>query len=455
VADESVQVEPSAEPASPPATPTAPRSRSDIVLDRYRADMRRSRIVYAAIVAVIIAGLGTWVFVTWSRGEAAHASLNTATSPPLPLRLGPPSPTQQEAWRTSDRIALGTPQFRGTVITYSVHTVGGRNARTGSPTWSYTRTDRTVCTAAQLTDPSGTQGTTIAVYRNKGNCDEVSAFNTQTGQRRWTRTLDMDAMPLNGTPSYQVTADTMLLASPSVIYAIDPLSGLDRWSYYRFGCTIDHVVLGDAGALISQTCSSQVDCTNEKYCARGLQLTLRNGSDGRDDNAKDLNHDKIIWNHVGNSDIPVSADGNLVSAVDPSGATLHAYDPAKGAETGTIPLSPATAQLGGVSAVSTTGGEIVWLAGRTYAIGTDQTKPLWQADSSAPPSVQSTTSELTPALSTARITVPVDGGVGILDGSSGKQTQQFSLGAPPSATAAYSLGTGFLVAGATGAVAYR
>ena len=450
MADESVQVEPAAGPElpPPPVAPPSPPKRVDPVLARYRDDMRRSRTVYYAIVGAIVAALAIWVAVAWTRGEVSHASLHTFAPPPPSVGVAAPSPNQRPAWRTSDRIAIGSPQWGGTIVTYDQHTVGGRDAKTGARTWTYTRTDRTVCTAAQLT------GTVVAVYENRGNCDELSAFDSDTGRRRWTRTLDMDGMPLNGHPSYQVTPYTMLIASHSVIYAIDPVTGYNRWTYIRYGCTISHVVLGGAGALFRQDCTSTEACKDQKFCARGPQLVLRNGSDGRDDKST-KNPDKIIWNLVGTDDIPVSADSGLISAVSTSGSTLHVYAASNGSRTASIALTPATTSLGPVTAVATDTAEIVWLAGQTYAIQPGASAALWRTDSSAPPVVISTTSDATPSLATARITVPTSSGIGILDGNDGQVIQSFTVGTPRAASTVYSLGTGFLLAGPTGIVAYR
>jgi hypothetical protein len=457
VADESVQVEPDAEPAAPPSGPEipppttgpdAPPPPVDPVLARYRADMRRSRTVYYAIVGAIVIGLSVWVAVAWSRGEISHATLHTFAPVPPSVGIAEPAATQNPIWQTSDRIALGQPQWGGTIVTFNEHTVGGRNARTGARTWSYTRTDRTVCTAAQLT------GTVIAVYENKGNCDELSAFDSDSGRRRWTRTLDMDGMPINGRPSYQVTPFTMLIASSSVIYAIDPVTGYNRWTYSRYGCAISHVVLGGAGALFSQDCSTTFACKGQKFCALGPQLVLRNGSDGRDDKST-KNPDKIIWNLVGVDDVPVSADSDLISAVSTSGNTLHVYDPDSGNRIASLALAPATAVLGPITAISTDTAEIVWLAGQTYAIKPDGASVLWRVDCDAPPVVVSTTHDSTPSLGTARITVPTSSGIGIVDGNTGQIAQSFTVGTPRVGTRVYSLGDGFLVAGPTGITAYR
>ena len=446
MADESVEVGSPPEAEEQPATP--PISPADTALARYRASMRRGGAVYYAILAVIVAALGTWVGIAWSSGEVAHTSLHTFAPGPPTLGIQAPSPSPRETWHTSDRLAIGDPQWGGTLVTYSRHTVGGRDARTGKRTWSYTRTDRDVCTAAQLT------GTTIAVYAVHGNCDELTALDSDTGRRRWTRTLDMDGMPLNGRPAYQVTPYTFLAATHTVIYAIDPVSGYNRWTYYRYGCNVNRVALGSAGALISQTCSNQVHCQEVKFCGPGPQLLLRNGSDPQDDDKKP-NADRVEWIQRGDTDIPVSADDAAVSSVDPAGTTLHLLDVGTGKRTNAVTLTPATAGLRPITATPTDAAEIVWLSGEAYAVRADASEPLWRTDSPSSPVVASTTGETPPRLATARITVPTNTGVAIVDGNDGSIIDRFTLGPPAPGSRAYSLGTGFLLAGPTGIVAYK
>jgi hypothetical protein len=263
----------------------------------------------------------------------------------------------------------------------------------------------------------------------------------------------MDGMPLDGRPSYQVTPYTMLIASSAVIYAIDPVTGYNRWTYSRYGCAISHVVLGGAGALFQQKCTTAVRCKGQKFCAPGTQLTFRNGSDGRDDKSTE-NPDKIIWNAVGDDDIPVSADSQLISAVSRAGNTLHVYAN-DGKRTASLRLTPATTRLGPVTAVATDTAEVVWLAGQTYAISSNGGSVLWRTDSQAPPVVVSTTSDTTPSLPTARITVPTSSGIGIVDGNDGQIRQSFTVGTLQANSLVYSLGDGFLVAGTSGITAYR
>jgi hypothetical protein len=409
--------------------------------------MRRRRGVYYTVVAVIVAALGVGVGIAWSRGEVAHASLHTFAPAPPTVAIQSPSQTLHEAWHTADRTALGTPQWGGTIVTYSEHSVGGRDARTGARTWHYTRTDRTICSVAQLS------GTTIAIYANSGNCDEVSAFASGTGARRWTRTLDMDGMPVNGQPTYQMTPYTLLVATPSVIYAVDPVTGYNRWTYGRYGCRIEHTALGSSGALISQNCSSQVRCSGVKFCGRGPQLLLRDGSAGEGDDTKP-NADQIKWNKIGDSTVPVSAD-QVTTGVEPDGAHLDVLDPATGKLERRMPLTPDSPDLGSTAAIATAGAEVVWISDEAYAIRPDAAMPDWAASTSSPPTIASTVTEDTPALATARIAVPTGSGIGVLDGNDGRTIARFAVRPPGPGSLVYSLGTGFLVAGPSGTVAYR
>jgi outer membrane protein assembly factor BamB len=432
--------------ASPPH-----QSPSEAALARYRAAMRRSRIVYFTVVGVLVAALVTWAAVTWSRGEAAHATLHTFAPAPPTLHLATPGSQPTEAWRTTDHLAIGTPQWGGTVITYSKHSVGGRDARTGNPTWTYTRTDRSVCVAAQISGASN--GTTIAVYSRAGNCDELGAFDSATGRRLWTRTLDMDGMPVNGRPMYQITAGTFLVATSSVIYAIDPSSGFNRWTYQRYGCAIEHVVLGIDGALISQNCSSAVRCKGVKFCGQGPQLLLRNPTDARGDDSKP-NADLIKWNRFGDDSVPVSAD-QVITSVGPLGRTLYVHDATSGDRLHQLKLHPVRSALGGVSATATDGAEIVWLSGVTYAVRADRATPVWRSDTLAAPTVISAENATSIALSSARITAVTSAGVAILDGSTGTVAQTVQLPGAAAGVPVVPLGAGFLVASAGGTVAYR
>jgi outer membrane protein assembly factor BamB len=407
--------------------------------------MKRARLVYYVVLAVVVVALVAVVAVVWSRGEAAHAHLHTVAPGPSNLALQSPAAAPSPVWRTGDRLAIGSPANAGSVVTWSTHTVGGRDARTGAQTWTYTRTDRSVCTAAQTTN------TTIAVYALHGNCDEVSAFDTDTGRRRWTRTLDKDGQPIQGHPSFQLLSYTFFVASKTTIYAIDPVTGLDRWTYFRYGCTISRAVIGTAGALIGQTCTAAVRCKNVKFCATGPQLLLRDGSAGNGD-SNDANRDKITWLRRGDAHVPASADG-VIGALDPGAGTLEMLAAKDGTLQGSVTLGGTGTDTVPIPLGTT---ELIWRSGTVYAVEANSDKPVWTAAStSAPTAVAadgSTGSALTP--DNARITGVAGGRVVAIDGTNGSVTRQFPVDAPADALA-YPLGTGFLVGSPSGAVAYR
>ncbi len=305
----------------------------------YRSRLRPWRIGYAAALVAVVAAALVVVKIAYAHGELSHATLSTAPSAAPSVPMSSPSATLTRAWSSPDHTAIGTPFYGGTVITYSTHTVAGRDAWTGKVLWSYTRTDRITCTAAQV------NGVTIAVYALNGNCDELTALDSQTGARRWTRTLDKDAHTINGHPQFAVGQDTFMVTTPQAIYAISPdgtadqgNGGLDRWVFAQQGCTINAAVLGSAGALISQTCAHP-DCSGQKFCGAGPQLLLRDPFAGeQSDSSKNKgNPDQIIWNHIGNAMTPVSADG-VISAIDPAKDSLTTFGAKKGKTLAALPL---------------------------------------------------------------------------------------------------------------------
>lgn len=419
--------------SSAPTEPAVAQSRE--ALARYARTMRVPRRFYVG--TLVLAGIAIMVLVrvAWSRGEIAHTTLVTAPTPAPAVALQTPSTVLQRAWTRGEHAAAGTPYWGGTVITFSTDGVRGRNARTGATTWSYTRTDRTLCQVIQ------DRGVTVAVFELHGNCDQVTALDSTTGARRWTRTLDEDGAPLNGHPTYSVTADTIMLTTAPLIYAIDPLSGLDRWVYQPARCTISAAVLGSGGALISQRCTTP-PCDGLDFCDSGPQLLLRDATAARtDDQAHKTNPDQIKWNLVGSTAVPASAD-QILTAVDRTANKLEILAPRDGSVRATLPLraGPPDTQ---VTQVATSQSELVWIDGVTYALGLSDDRLLWtRLTRGAPTSV-------TP--STLITVADSGGGLVLLDPSTGTTTRTFPEAAPVTTGArAYQFGSGFVVAeGAT------
>lgn len=425
---------------------------SSAAIERYRAGLRRPRLIYFAIVGVVVVALAVFAVVTYARSEAAHTSLRTvAKAPPSVTTVNPVSAPQQR-WHTIDRLAIGSsPISGGTVVTWSTHTMRGRNAQTGRQTWSYTRTDRTLCTALQLA------GTAIAVYRVNGDCAEVSALNAGTGKRVWSRTLDEDGVPLSGTASYRWSAGTLLIYVPDAMYAIDPGSGLDRWTYTRYGCAIDGAAAGTAGVLISQDCTHP-HCTGIKFCGRGRQLLLRDGAAAKDDESKP-NFDKITWNDLGNSDVPLSA-GAVLTAVNRATGRLDTYTSTTGRPAASISLNPAPSitatTLSTMTATDTIDGSVVWIGGTAAAIRQVSTSAAWSASTPAPLTLVG--ADNPPDLLTATISALTSSGVAELAPGTGRRRAGFTLsglGSVGAGTRAYPLSTGFLVGSQSGTTSFQ
>ena len=414
-------------------------------LAAYTRRMRPWRIAYAIGVVVLVAVALLVVKIAYSHGEISHATLQTAAAPAASVTPGQPAPQLTEAWHTGDRAAIGVPSWGGTVVTYSTRSVTGRDATTGATRWQYTRTDRTVCTAAQI------QGVTLAVYELDGNCDEITALHTGTGKRAWTRTLDKDGHPLNGQATYSAGQYTFLIASHSAIYAIDPVSGLDRWVFDQPGCTIRGAVLGSSGALISQDCGAPTCGATRKFCGKGVQLLLRDGSQG--ENTDDAtNPDKIKWNLIGSDLIPACADG-VVGAFRPGATQLSVFDPDTGKELAPLPLSAPAGRTAAVAPYAH--GDLVWTGGVTYAVPEGGAKITWTAATATVPTISSLDGTQPPFLPHAVIAVGSPDGVRVLAAGTGRPADTIAVPDAASATTVAVLGQGLLLSGRTGTAAYR
>lgn len=419
----------------------AERSASDAALATYLRRMRPLRIAYAAGIAALVAIALVLVKIAYDHGELSHAHLHTAQAAPSVATAPTPDATPKLAWSNTDTTAIGVPAVGGTVVTHDAHTVRGRDARTGAQTWSYTRTDRTVCTAIQAQD------VTVAVYRLAGNCDELTAVDSQTGQRLWTRTLDKDGAEFDGPASYSVNGSTVMFVSPTSVYTLatggtsdQGNGGLDYWVFHHAGCSINSAVLGNAGALISQTCHGQ-DCQGHKFCGDGTQLLLRDQTAGTNDKSTD-NPDIVKWNHLGSDLIPTSA-GLTVTARDPDGATLHVFDPQTGKQTARLALSGDSGSRAPSGFTSATDADLIWVGGHTYALASKATSFAWTAATTGVSTVVGGAALLTGGQALAATST----GAALLHGGTGTPATNYPIPPPAAGSQVFALGTGLLVAG--------
>jgi PQQ-like domain len=416
-------------------------------LARYTIRMRRARRRYAVVLAALAVAVTAVAALVWSRGEITHTTLRTAPHPAPPIPLRAPATSVRPAWRSADHTATGIPYSGGSVVTYDEHAVHGRDGTTGAVTWSYSRSDRTVCSVVQV------GGVSVALYRLHGDCTEVTALDSQTGARKWTRTLDEDNQLVRGTPATQATVSSVLVVSQKVIYDLDPTNGYDRWVYSPDGCTVHRAVMGTSGVLISQTCAPTVSCKDRTICGPGIQLLLRDPNQGHDDKSDSKNPDRVTWNHLGSADLPVSAD-QVISAWNPTTGSLEAFQ-ATGGATHPLALRPAPPGLaallapGGLGSAGTDTAQLIHLGTTSYQLlASVEPVVAWTAGTGGVPTVTTP-----PLLGSAVPGVIIaargpDGGIELLDAMTGRVTRMYPVDVP-AGSLVYPFGSGFVAAGNT------
>jgi hypothetical protein len=395
--------------------PSPDRGAEHPALAAYRARTRRSMTIYGAVILVI--GLVAFLAVrlAYAHGELDKVSLQTAPAP-TSLPTGSIAGTLSSQWQTSDRAAGGTPYSEGIVVTYSGHTVNGRDARTGAVRWHYTRADELVCGLVQQ------DRSTIAIYQRGKNCDEVTGFVTATGQPKFYRTL-MD----NGSLALASAPNVVLAVSDSAVHVFDNAGGLDRWRWIAPpACTVDRSLAGSKGVLTAYHCGAE------------YHLSLH-----------ELTGAKETWSIlVDQPYLPISA-GTVIAAASTSTGRTITLSAGKGAITAGPQLGSAAALTSSLRSLprsqttvegsdsSNRSVELVRL-GSLYCLNATG-KLLWSGPTESQPTL----------VGTDFVTGSVGGRVVLYRLNNGQPAQQISIGdsGVPPGTTAYEAGTGLLLAG--------
>jgi hypothetical protein len=397
-----------------PDSPTVTRPPEHPELLAYRARTKRATVIYAVALLVIILLALVGVKLAYAHGELDKVSFRTAPAP-APVAGAMPGASLTLAWHSADAPAGGDPYSDGIVVTYAGHTVNGRDAVTGAVRWHYTRSDETICSVLQQ------DSSTIAIYRRKGNCDEVTGFATATGQPKWYRTLTDDGDTVSTS-----LPNVVMTLNDGVVHAFDNDGGLDRWDWKPpAGCAVQRALAGSLGVLISLDCGAT------------HQLSLHDliGSDSK-------------WTvQTSAAMVPLTASA-FMGAIDPATGQLYTYTAKDGADApaGRYPeLGAASSALprvqAAVSGSDATGQnqEFVFAGGLVAFGGTAQ--QLWAAAAASPP---------TPVSSAFLVTATAAGQV-VLRRMSGGQLQLSSSLSPAPATppaAVFPVGAGVLLTGA-------
>ncbi|UQX89710.1 PQQ-binding-like beta-propeller repeat protein [Jatrophihabitans telluris] len=390
-------------------------------LARHRREMRRARTIYAVVVAVLVVIGFAGVRLAYAHGELDKVTSTVGPSATA-LPTGTPAAALRQVWSNAGQAAVGEPYESGVVVTWSGHTVQGVDVSTGKVRWSYRKADEVLCSVVQQ------DGSTIALYRRDGNCDQVTGITTATGAPKWWRTLTD-----NGPLALSSTANVVLAVSATTVHDFDNFGGVDRWLFTApDGCQVDRALGGSKGVLISYHCGSQHHLTmhdlttnkdkqnfdvpvNEDYVpvAAGTVLAVASQSSGE---VRTVN----------------GADGKLAATL-----SLGSPDRVKAALSG-LPRSQTTVEA---TSADNTAVEIVRLD-QAYAIGA-QAAVAWTAKTSGWPSIVNDT-----------VALPVKGSIELRSATDGGVRRSVSL-APSPAQAdqpVFAAGSGLVVAGPT--VAY-
>lgn len=392
------------------------------------ARRRRSRRVYGAVVLAALVAVGLTMGIVIGTGEAAHARLVTGTAAPtVPGGTVRPAPTQ--VWHTDDTAARDNPLWVGTVVTSSTHSLVGRDAATGRVRWSYTRSDVTVCDAAQR------DGRAFVLFGHEERgafiCDELSTFDAETGARGWFRTLP----DTSGQGTFMFGGTGLVVAFPQSFHAMRASDGVDRFPMVTTtgaDCRFTAVVAGVSGVLASERCTD------------GEHLALWSN-----DGAKD--QPQRLW-RVGVSQGVTAVGETTVGAFaySPVSGTLSRYSVDTGSTQSAPTLDPAT--TGPVRSTQVIGNDLLLgLGDRVYDV-TQSGTVSWSAAAAGPPT---TTGGDVP-----QVLVPTSGGVQVLSLDTGQGVASYTLpagssgpsgsGSAPaggSGPRVYAAGGGLLVAG--------
>ena len=157
----------------------------------FRRRRLRDRLLAVALaVVVVVVGL-----VVYHSSDIRNANLVTGrrVAGPVSPSVLPTSLTQR--WTAATNAEAGTvASAAGVVVTTDQHTVTAHDAVTGAVRWTYTRSNRTLCTIGSgdvgptnMTSSSSVTGITT-VYEENGFCSQVMTFDPVTGARGRVRT---------------------------------------------------------------------------------------------------------------------------------------------------------------------------------------------------------------------------------------------------------------------------
>ncbi len=373
---------------------------------RTRADVVAAIAIAAAI--AVVAGL-----IWWTSDARATISRPAATPiPPLISAKSVPSALKQ-LWTAPSPKTTAPLVVAASVVTGDGPTVEGRDPISGTPMWSYARTDLDLCGVSWVYQYA------VAVYPDTRGCGQVSTIDAKTGQRGPARTAYAD-------PEVKLSSD-----GTAVLSAGD--SRLELWrsdmvrmlSYGALDarikpdvpttplCRLVSAAASSAAVSVLEACPNQPD----------LRLTLLRPSD---------EEDTPELKYVPQDGVSVDSNAQVVAVSD---TTTAVYVPTPTPvvnivdDTGaTIASTPLDRPAADNATVSRAGDLITWWTGDSVMVfsanGLTYKYTVAPAGANVP---------LGPATVMAgRLLVPVTGGYDVFEPETGKGDHHIPLIRPPS-----------------------
>ena len=237
-----------------------------------------------------------------------------------------------------------------------------------------------------------------------------------------------------------------MVTTPTVIYAFDPISGIDRFVFSQQNCVIHGAVLGSAGALISQTCVKP-NCDGKSFCGSGPQLLLRDGQTRATTATA-----RIRTASSGTRSVTPTCRRQLTSWCPrwtrPPGScsvsTLRRANPCRRSRCRAPPARPASTRWR--RRARTSSFRRHHLRDRPDALRRDLARRVAQLPTVTAPSGDASA---VPVLATAIVAAATAQGVDLLDGETGRVTRTVAMPTVAIGSTAYPLGSGFVLSGSS------
>ncbi|WP_375484039.1 hypothetical protein [uncultured Mycobacterium sp.] len=374
----------------------------------------KADVVAAAAIAVVVAVAA--VLIWWTSDARATISRPAAVAPPNPTPARAVPSALRQLWTATSRGTSRPVVVGGAVVTADQRTVDGRDPGTGESRWSYAR-DSELCAVSWVYRYA------VAVYRDDRGCGQVSTIDGATGRRgparssyadqHVTLTSDGTTVLSAGNTRLELWRSDMvrMLSYGEIDARLKPSS-----HGVHTGCALTSAAASSAAVSVLEACTKVAD----------LRLTLLRPAKEEDEPEQRFVPEPGIGPGSGARVLTVSDTSTAVylpspqprvDVVDETGVTVAST---------LLPKPPSP-----TSAVSHPGNLVTWWTGDAVMVFDAANLAYRYTIPAAGQAVP-----LGPATMMAgRLLVPVTGGIGVYDPTTGSNERYLPVSRPPGTSA--------------------